>query len=126
MTNYLLVFAGGGIGAVLRHAFNGVALALWGASFPWGTLIINVSGSLLMGVVVELAALKLGMSSQLRLFLATGILGGYTTFSTFSLETGLLHSRGDTALAIAYALGSVLLGVAGFFSGLYAVRALAA
>ena len=124
--DYLLVFAGGGIGAALRHWLNGVALAAWGSQYPWGTLFINVSGSLLMGVVVELAALKIGMPAQLRLFLATGILGGYTTFSTFSLEAGLLHARGDTAAALAYAAASVVLGVAGFFIGLYAVRTLAA
>ena len=121
--DYLLVFAGGGLGAMLRHWFNGIALSLWGTDYPWGTMAINVSGSLLMGVVVELAALKIGMSSQLRLFLATGILGGYTTFSTFSLETGLLHARGENALAIAYALGSVALGVGGIFVGMHGVRA---
>ncbi|MGE4241206.1 fluoride efflux transporter CrcB [Ramlibacter sp.] len=123
--DYLLVFLGGGIGAMLRHASNGLSLALWGAAYPWGTLFINVSGSLLMGVVVELAALKIGMPPHVRLFIATGILGGYTTFSTFSLEAGLLHARGDTAAAIAYAVGSVVLGVAGFFAGMHAVRALA-
>ena len=122
--DYLLVFVGGGIGAALRHWFNTIAVALWGASYPWGTLFINVSGSLLMGVVVELAALKIGMPAQLRLFVATGVLGGYTTFSTFSLEAGLLHTRGDTALAISYALGSVVLGVLGFFLGMHGVRAI--
>jgi CrcB protein len=123
--DYLLVFAGGGLGAALRHWFNGIALRLWGAQYPWGTMCINVSGSLLMGVVVELAALKVGMSQQMRLFLATGILGGYTTFSTFSLETGLLHARGETMGAVAYALGSVALGIAGFFAGMHSVRAIA-
>lgn len=122
--DYLLVFAGGGIGAALRHWVNGVSLALWGSSYPWGTLFINVSGSLLMGVVVELAALKIGMPAHVRLFIATGILGGYTTFSTFSLETGLLHARGDTVLALSYALASLVLGVVAFFLGMHGVRAL--
>lgn len=121
---YLLVFLGGGIGAALRHWFNGVALTLWGPNYPWGTLFINVSGSLLMGVVVELAALKIGMTAHVRLFVATGILGGYTTFSTFSLESGLLHARGDTFLAITYALASMVLGVMGFFVGMHGVRAI--
>jgi CrcB protein len=121
--DYLLVFAGGGIGAALRHWVNGLAAGLLGTAYPWGTLFINVSGSLLMGVVIELAALKVGMPAQVRLFIATGILGGYTTFSTFSLEAGLLHTRGDTALAVGYAMGSVLLGVGGFFLGMHAVRA---
>lgn len=124
--DYLLVFVGGGVGATLRHWFNGVALSLWGSNYPWGTLFINVTGSLLMGVVVELAALKIGMPAQVRLFLATGILGGYTTFSTFSLETGLLHVRGDDLAAVAYALGSVVLGVCAMFAGMYGVRAIAA
>ena len=79
-----------------------------------------------MGVVVELAALRIGMPAHVRLFIATGILGGYTTFSTFSLEAALLHSRGDTALAVGYALGSLVLGVAGFFAGMHGVRALSA
>ena len=122
--DYLLVFAGGGIGAALRHWVNRIALALYGADYPWGTLFINVSGSLLMGVVVELATLRTGLPAHLRLFIATGILGGYTTFSTFSLETGMLHARGDTAMAIAYALGSLVLGVAAFFAGMHGVRAL--
>ena len=124
--DYLLVFAGGGIGAALRHWVNGLSLALFGPDYPWGTLFINVSGSLLMGVVVELAALRIGMPAHVRLFIATGILGGYTTFSTFSLEAALLHSRGDTALAVGYALGSLVLGVAGFFAGMHGVRALSA
>lgn len=122
--DYLIVFVGGGIGAILRHALNGLSLQWWGGGYPWGTLFINVSGSLLMGVVVELAALRIGMTPQLRLLLATGVLGGYTTFSTLSLEVGLLHARGDTALAAAYAAGSVVFGVAAFFAGLYAVRSL--
>jgi CrcB protein len=124
--DYLLVFLGGGIGAALRHWFNGVALALFGPGYPWGTLFINVSGSVLMGVVVELAALKAGLPPQWRLFIATGILGGYTTFSTFSLEAGLLHARGDGVAAIAYAVCSVVLGVGGFFAGMHGVRALSA
>ena len=122
--DYFLVFACGGIGAPLRHWVNGIALARFGPDYPWGTLFINASGSLLMGVVVELAALKIGMPAHLRLFIATGILGGYTTFSTFSLEAGLLHARGDTAVAIAYALGSLVLGVAAFFAGMHGMRAI--
>ncbi len=124
--DYLLVFAGGGLGAALRHWVNGAALALWGPQYPWGTLFINVSGSLLMGVVVELTALKIGMPAPMRLFIATGILGGYTTFSTFSLETGLLHARGETTMALAYALGSLVLGVMAFFLGMQGVRAVSA
>jgi CrcB protein len=124
--DYLLVFLGGGLGAALRHGTNSAAAALWGTQYPWGTLFINVSGSLLMGMVVEWAAQKAGLSAPLRLFIATGILGGYTTFSTFSLEAALLHGRGETAAAVAYAAASVVLGVGAFFAGMHAVRAAAA
>ena len=105
--NYTLVFFGGGLGAMLRHAVNVLCATYVGTSYPWGTLFINVSGSMLRGVVVELASLKAGMPPPFRLFLATGVLGGYTTFSTFSLESALLH----TLAAVAYALASMVFGV---------------
>ena len=126
MRQLLLVFVGGGLGATLRHAVNLASLRLVGAALPYGTFFINVTGSLLMGVVVGLFAWKVSLPPALRLFVATGILGGYTTFSTFSLETAQLVERGQTWLAIGYVLGSVLLGVAGLFAGMAAVRALAA
>jgi CrcB protein len=121
---YLLVFIGGGLGAALRHFVNGVSLRLMGTGWPYGTLFINVTGSILMGVVAATFALKLSLPPTLRLFIATGILGGYTTFSTFSLETGLLMERGEPGLALLYVAASVLLGVGGMFAGLWAVRAL--
>ena len=92
LNNYVLVFLGGGVGACLRHACNLIGTrAAVGSSWPWSTFLVNISGALLMGVVVEAFALRNGASPQLRLLLATGILGGYTTFSTFSLETGLFQ-----------------------------------
>lgn len=93
LNNYFLVFIGGGLGACLRHACNliGARVAV-GSPWPWSTFLINISGALLMGVVVEAFALRNGASPQLRLLLATGILGGYTTFSTYALEIGLLRS----------------------------------
>ena len=121
---YLLVFIGGGLGAALRHFVNGASLRLVGADWPLGTLFINVTGSILMGVVAATFALKLSLPPTLRLFIATGILGGYTTFSTFSLETGLLMERGQGGAALLYVAGSVLLGVGGLFAGMWAVRAL--
>ena len=121
---YLLVFIGGGLGAALRHLINGASVRLVGSDWPLGTLFINVTGSILMGVVAALFAFKLSLPPALRLFIATGILGGYTTFSTFSLETGLLMERGQAGMALAYVLGSVLLGVGGLFAGMWAVRAL--
>lgn len=83
LNNYLLVFIGGGLGACLRHACNliGTRVAV-GSPWPWSTFLINISGALLMGVLVEAFALRNGASPQLRLLLATGVLGGYTTFST--------------------------------------------
>ena len=121
----LLVFVGGGLGAVLRHVVNGLAVRYASTGWPLGTLFINVTGSILMGVVAGLFAWKLSLPPTLRLFLATGILGGYTTFSTFSLETALLIERGEPIMAAAYVAGSVLLGVAGLFAGMAAVRAFA-
>jgi len=124
MHQYLLVFIGGGLGAALRHFVNGASARLVGADWPLGTLFINVTGSLLMGVVAALFAARLSLPPPLRLFVATGILGGYTTFSTFSLETALLLERGQSGAALLYVAGSVLLGVAGLFAGMWLVRAL--
>ncbi|MFY9292303.1 MAG: fluoride efflux transporter CrcB [Methylorubrum rhodinum] len=118
--NTLLVFLGAGLGGVLRHGVNLTALRL-GSSFPWGTLGINVLGSVLMGAVTGWFALR-GGSPQARLFLATGVLGGFTTFSTFSLEAFTLIERGDWAAALFYVLVSVLAGIAGLALALAAMR----
>ncbi len=121
--NYLIVFLGAGLGGALRHGVNLAALRLVGAGFPWGTLAINVAGSFVMGLVAEYFALKSGLSAQMRLFLTTGVLGGFTTFSAFSLEVALLYERGELLAAGLYVLGSVVLAVAGLFAGLYVIRA---
>jgi CrcB protein len=121
----LLVFVGGGLGAALRHLVNLLSLRLVGTAWPYGTLFINVTGSILMGVVAGLFAWKVSLPPTLRLFIATGILGGYTTFSTFSLETALLIERGQAAQALLYVGASVVLGLAGLFAGMAAARALA-
>ncbi len=123
LNNYFLVFVGGGIGACLRHACNliGARVAV-GSPWPWSTFLINISGALLMGVVVEVFAMRNGASPQLRLLLATGILGGYTKFSTSALEIGLLLQRGHHGLAALYAGGSVALGLAGLFGGMKLAR----
>lgn len=124
--NYLIVFIGAGIGGALRHGVNVAALRLVGAGFPWGTLAINVAGSFVMGLVAEYFALKSGLPQQWRLFLTTGVLGGFTTFSAFSLEVALLYERGELLAAGLYMLGSAVLAVAGLFAGLYVIRALVA
>ena len=119
---FLLVFLGGGIGAALRHGVN-LAAARWlGAAFPYATLIENVTGSLAMGLLAGYFAFKGDASQGWRLFLATGILGGYTTFSAFSLDTVMLYERGMMGLATFYVLGSVLLSIAGLRAGLAVAR----
>ncbi|WP_245517575.1 CrcB family protein [Methylorubrum sp. Q1] len=104
----------------MRHGINFWAVRL-GASFPWGTLGINVAGSVLMGIVTGWFALR-GGPPQARLFVATGILGGFTTFSTFSLEAFTLMERGDGLAAIAYVLVSVLAGIGGLALALIVMR----
>ena len=123
--NYLLVFIGGGLGASLRHTVNIACARCIGTSFPWGTFLINITGSIAMGLISGYLAFKGEASQPWRLFLMTGILGGYTTFSAFSLDTALLYERGDIGLTLAYVLGSVVLSIAGLFAGLALVRHLA-
>lgn len=119
---YLIVFLGGGIGAALRHGVNLLSARLFGLSFPFGTLFENVTGSLAMGLLAGYFAFKGDASQHWRLFLTTGILGGYTTFSAFSLEVALLYEHDKLGLAALYALFSVILSVAGLFAGLWLVR----
>jgi CrcB protein len=121
---YLIVFLGGGLGAALRHGINLAAFRLVGTEFPYGTLLINVLGSLAMGLIAEYFALKGGLPQHLRLFLTTGILGGFTTFSAFSLEAALLYERGQLAGAAIYVVASVVLAIAALFAGLAIVRAI--
>lgn len=119
---YLIVFLGGGIGAAIRHGINiGIARML-GTGFPYATLLINVTGSLIMGLAAAYFAFKGDASQHWRLFLTTGILGGYTTFSTFSLDVALLYERGEVGLAALYVLLSVVVSIAGLFAGLALVR----
>ncbi len=120
--SYVLVFLGGGIGAALRHGVNVSAARLLGTAFPYGTLTVNVAGSLLMGMLAAYFAFRGDASQHWRLFLATGILGGFTTFSAFSLDVAVLYERGAIGLAALYAGASVALSVAGLFAGLALVR----
>jgi fluoride exporter len=119
---YLLVFLGGGIGAAARHGIN-VAFARWfGTSFPFHTLFENVSGSLLMGLLAGYFMLRGDISQHLRLFLTTGILGGYTTFSAFSLDAILLWERQQYGMAALYVFTSVIASLAGLMIGLAVIR----
>jgi CrcB protein len=122
MVGYLVVFVGAGVGGMLRHFLNIWIAKLAGTRFPMHTFIINITGSIVMGVITALFALKGGATGHLRLFLATGILGGYTTFSTFSLDAILLWQRHDYLLAAYYVVGSVVLSLLGLFAGLWIVR----
>jgi CrcB protein len=119
---YAIVFLGGGIGAAIRYGINLSAMRWFGTAFPFGTLLINVTGSLIMGVVAGYFAFKGDASQNWRLFLTTGILGGYTTFSAFSLDAALLYQRGEVSLAATYVLASVVLSIAGLFAGLALAR----
>ena len=123
--NYLLVFVGGGLGASLRHTVNIACAKCIGTSFPYGTFIINITGSIVMGLIAGYLAFKGEAAQPWRLFVMTGILGGYTTFSAFSLDTALLYERGEIGLALFYVLGSVVLSIAGLFAGLALMRHLA-
>ncbi len=123
LTATAIVAIGGGIGAMLRFHAGRAATAIAGPNtvFPWGTFAINVAGSLLMGILAGWLARE-GGSESARLLLGVGVLGGFTTFSAFSLETATLMQRGLYGMAGAYALGSVLAGVAGLFLGLSLMR----
>ena len=119
---YLIVFLGGGVGAALRHGINLGVARLLGTAFPYGTLLINITGSFVMGLVAAYFAFKGDASQHWRLFLTTGILGGYTTFSAFSLDVALLYERGEFGMAALYVIASVALSIVGLFAGLALVR----
>ena len=122
--HFLLVALGGAIGASARHGVNMAALRLLGPAFPWGTMAINIVGSFAMGVFVALLARRVGASDELRLFVATGVLGGFTTFSAFSLDFAVLWERGAMLAAAGYALASVAGALVAIFAGLALVRAI--
>jgi fluoride exporter len=115
---YLIVFLGAGIGGAARHGVNVGAARLFGYGFPFGTLIVNILGSFAMGALAGYFAFRPGIDQHLRLFLTTGILGGFTTFSAFSLDAALLIERHNYALAAGYIAGSVGVSVTALFFGL--------
>ena len=126
MQAVVLVFVGGGMGAVTRHLFNLAAARLLGVAFPWGTLGVNVVGSLVMGLLTAwLVARYQGTGEHLRLFLATGILGGFTTFSAFSLDAVVLWERGAHTAALIYVAASVVFAILALGAGLAIGRAFA-
>lgn len=119
---YLIVFLGAGIGGALRHGVNIAATRMFGFGFPYGTLIVNVVGSFAMGLFAGFFAYRSGIPQHVRLFLTTGILGGFTTFSTFSLDAAVLIERYSFLMAAGYIVGSVSAGLAALFFGLAVFR----
>ncbi len=119
----LLAAAGGALGAGARHLVNVTIGSGPGGSFPWATLTVNVVGCFLMGVLIEALALRFSASLDARTFLATGVLGGFTTFSAFSLDFAYLVQRGDLMTGMIYVVCSVLLSIAAVFAGLALMRA---
>ncbi|MFN7102559.1 MAG: fluoride efflux transporter CrcB [Pseudorhizobium sp.] len=118
MSNILLVAIGGATGSVLRYLIGHWSLRQFGPGFPWGTLIVNIVGSFAIGILVEFIARRLNAPAEMRLLLVTGFLGGFTTFSAFSLDALVLFERGAVATAGAYVLGSVMLSLAAVVAGL--------
>lgn len=119
--HWLLVFLGGGLGAIARHGVNRAGLALLGPGFPWWTLVVNVAGSFAIGLLAGLFG-SLETGHQARLFLITGFLGGFTTFSAFSLDALTLWERGAGLQSGLYVLGSVILSLIAAALGLMASR----
>ena len=124
MFHLLLVALGGAIGSSLRHLVNIAALRLVGAGFPWSTMAVNIAGSFAMGVFVEVLARRVGASNEVRLFVATGLLGGFTTFSSFSLDFATIWERGAALPALGYLLASVTGSILALFLGLWLARSL--
>ena len=124
MTRLLIVAAGGALGAVARHGVGAFAFRLFPASaWPWSTLAVNTVGGLLMGLLTGWLAFRGGLNSEsIRLFAAVGVLGGFTTFSAFSLETALMIERRQLAMAGGYVAASVILSIAALFLGLMVAR----
>src|SRR5262245_10171565 len=124
MRSALIVFLGAGFGGVLRHVLNAWIMRLVGLEFPIGILAINVIGSTVMGLLAGWFAFKGQAPHDVRLFLTTGILGGFTTFSAFSLDAAILYERGQLGLAALYVIASVTLSIAGLFAGMWTLRSL--
>ncbi|HMH17175.1 MAG TPA: fluoride efflux transporter CrcB [Burkholderiales bacterium] len=119
----LAVAIGGAIGSVARYLVGHGSAKFLGLAFPWGTLIINIAGSFLIGVFAESFALRWDAPQAVRVFLTVGICGGFTTFSTFSLDAYLLLERGEFWSAAAYVIGSVVLSIGALVAGLHLMRA---
>ena len=125
IVSVLLVALGGALGSVCRYLVGIGAGRLLGPDFPFGTMIVNIVGSFVMGLFIELLAVRFDGSESLRLFVAVGILGGFTTLSSFSLDSVVLFERGAIGAAALYVGGSIVLSLAALIAGLHFVRAFA-
>ncbi|MDJ0929946.1 fluoride efflux transporter CrcB [Breoghania sp.] len=125
MNNLLLVAIGGGIGAAGRHFVGLFMMRHFGSGFPYGTLTVNILGSFIMGLFIATLARLDGSFQSLRLLIATSMLGGFTTFSSFSLDAATLWERGQLELAAGYVLVTVVASIAALFAALWLVRGLA-
>lgn len=124
MINTLLVMAGGAVGAAARYQLGRLAGHLLGLTYPWGTLIANLLGGFVMGLLVGTLARLSSGDAEIRVLVGVGVLGGFTTFSSFSLETYLMIERGEVTGALLYALASVIGAVAALAIGLHLVRSI--
>lgn len=120
--NYLIVFLGAGVGGAGRHGVNVLAARLFGTGFPLGTLAVNVIGCTAMGLLAGYFAFRGHLPQEVRLLLTTGVLGGFTTFSAFALDSALLWERGNIGTALLYVLASVVLSLAAVAAGLLLAR----
>lgn len=124
MNALVLVFVGGGLGAVSRHLTGMAVMRASGPGFPWGTMVVNIIGSFVMGCLIAWLARRSSGDADLRLLLATGFLGGFTTFSAFSLDAVTLYERGALTAAAAYVIASVTVSILALFGGLWLARQL--
>ena len=124
MGTLIAIAAGGAVGSLARYLLSSQITHWVGPSFPWGILVVNVIGCFTMGIIAELGALTLNLSPEVRAFLTTGVLGGFTTFSAFALDSAVLIERGDMWGTLFYVAASVVGSVAALFAGLALIRAL--
>ncbi|WP_339763318.1 fluoride efflux transporter CrcB [uncultured Hoeflea sp.] len=124
MNSLVLIFIGGGLGAVSRHLSGMAVMRASGPGFPWGTMVVNIIGSFVMGCLIAWLARRSSGDADLRLLLATGFLGGFTTFSAFSLDAVTLYERGALTAAAAYVIASVTVSILALFGGLWLARQL--
>ena len=122
MNMMLAIAAGGALGAVLRHLVGMFASNVAGTDFPWATLSVNVIGSFIMGALVTYFALMWNPSQEVRAFLTVGLLGGFTTFSTFSLDVMALWERGASMAAMGYIMASIMLSIFALSAGMMIIR----